>query len=160
MCRMEEKGISHGNGIFAKIKKLSVSQMYSHTRWRRGNENILRNSNLAWGPWDSQTLLWGVISVKSLWKTLQQYVGKQIICSIWAVLRFLTQSCLTLCDPVDCSLPGPSVYGILRARTLEWVAMPSSRGSSQPRDRTQVSYIAGRIFTIWATREAQHISYF
>ena len=45
--------------------------------------------------------------------------------------------------------------GILQARILEWVAVPFSRGSSQPRDRTQVSHHAGRFFTIWATREAQ-----
>ena len=64
------------------------------------------------------------------------------------LLCLVTQSCLTLCDPMDCSPPGFSVHGILRARMLEWVAMPSSRGSSQPRDRTQVSYISGRFFTI------------
>ena len=52
------------------------------------------------------------------------------------------QSCLTLCDPMDCSPPGSSVHGILQTRILEWVAMPSSRGSSQPRDRTHVSYIS------------------
>ena len=50
----------------------------------------------------------------------------------------LTQSCPTLCDPMDCSPPASSVHGILQARTLEWVAMPSSRGSSQRRDWTQV----------------------
>ena len=44
----------------------------------------------------------------------------------------LLQSCLTLCDPMDCSLPGSSVHGILKAKILEWVAMPSSRGSSRP----------------------------
>ena len=44
------------------------------------------------------------------------------------------QSCLTLCDSMDCSLPGSSVHGILQARILEWVAMPFSRGSSQPKD--------------------------
>ena len=48
------------------------------------------------------------------------------------------QSCLTLCSPMDCSPPGSSVHGILQARVLEWVVMPSSGGSSQPRDRTQV----------------------
>ena len=48
-------------------------------------------------------------------------------------------SCPTLCDPMDCSPPGSSVHGILQARILEWVAMPSSRGSPQPRDETQVS---------------------
>ena len=52
------------------------------------------------------------------------------------------QSCPTLCDPVDYSLPGFSVHGTLQARIVEWVAMPSSRGSSQPRDQTQVSYIS------------------
>ena len=50
--------------------------------------------------------------------------------------------CLTLCDPVDCSPPGSSVYGILQARILEWIGMPSSRGSSQPRDQTHVSCIS------------------
>ena len=58
---------------------------------------------------------------------------------------------VALCDPMDCSLP---VHGILQARILEWVAIPFSRGSSWLRDQTQVSYIVGRFFTIWATREA------
>ena len=53
----------------------------------------------------------------------------------------LLQSCLTLCDAMDCSLPGSSVHGILQARILEWVSMPSSRGSSWPRDQTQISYV-------------------
>ena len=66
----------------------------------------------------------------------------------------VAQSCLTLCNPMDCSLLGSSVYGILWVKILEWVAMPSSRGSSQPRDQTRVSCIADRLFTIWATREA------
>ena len=50
------------------------------------------------------------------------------------VLCLVTQSCLTLCDPMGCSPPGSSVHGILQARILEWVAMSSSRGYSQPRD--------------------------
>ena len=66
----------------------------------------------------------------------------------------ITQSCLTLCDPVDCSPPGSSVHGILQARILEWVATSFFRGSSRPRDWTQVSHIAGRHFNLWATREA------
>ena len=57
---------------------------------------------------------------------------------------------LTLCDPIDYIVPG-----ILQARILEWVAVPFSRGSSQPRDQTQVSHIAGGLFTSWATREMQ-----
>ena len=66
----------------------------------------------------------------------------------------VAQSCPTLWDPVDCSLPGSSVHGILQARILEWVAISFSRGSSQPRDRTQVSHVEGRRFNLWATREA------
>ena len=63
----------------------------------------------------------------------------------------VTQSYPTLCDPMDCSLPAFSVHGISEARILEWVAISFSRGSSWPRDRTLVSCIAGRRFTIWAT---------
>ena len=59
------------------------------------------------------------------------------------------------CDPKDCSLPDSSVHGIFQARILEWVAIPLSRGSSQPRDWTRVSCTAGGFFTIWAIREAQ-----
>ena len=66
----------------------------------------------------------------------------------------VTQLCPTLCHPMDCSPPGSSVHGILQARILEWVAILFSRGSSQPRDQTQVSHIAGGFFTIWATRKA------
>ena len=65
----------------------------------------------------------------------------------------VTQSCPTLGDPVDCSPPSSSVHGVLQARVLEWVAISFSRGSSRPRDRTQVSCIAGRRFNLWATRE-------
>ena len=65
----------------------------------------------------------------------------------------------TLWYPMDCILPGSSVHGIFQARILEWVAVPSSKGSSQPQDRTQVSHIAGEIFTNWATREAQNKVY-
>ena len=64
-----------------------------------------------------------------------------------------SHSLLSLCDPMDNSLPGSSVHGILQAWILEWVAISSFRGSSQPWDWTQVSRIAGRFFTIWATRE-------
>ena len=67
----------------------------------------------------------------------------------------VAQSCPTLCDPVDCSPPDSSVHGILQARVLEWVAISFSRGSSQPRDWTQVSCITGRCFILWATKEAK-----
>ena len=66
----------------------------------------------------------------------------------------VTQLCPTLCDPMDYSLPGASVYGIFQARILEWVAISFSKGSSQLRDRTRVSLTAGSCITIWVTREA------
>ena len=118
----------------------------------------------------------------------------------YAMLCLVTQSWLTLCDPMDCSPPGSSVHGespgkntrvgyhaplegvfptqgsnpgLLHCgqiiyylshqespRILEWIAMPSSRASSQPRDQTQASHTAGRFFTIWATREAPHAPWY
>ena len=69
----------------------------------------------------------------------------------------VAQSCLTLCNPMDYCLRGSSVPGILQERILEWVAILFSREFSQPRDRTWVSHIAGRFFTIWTTREAQNL---
>ena len=66
----------------------------------------------------------------------------------------ISQSCPTLCDPMDSRPPESSVHGILQARILEWVSIPFSRGSSQPRDQTWVSCIAGRFFMVWATRVA------
>ena len=74
--------------------------------------------------------------------------------SMWAQ----SLSHVLFCNPMDCSPPG-SVHGIFQARIMEWVAMPSSRGSSQPRDQTQVSHTAGWFFTIWATREAYIYAY-
>ena len=66
----------------------------------------------------------------------------------------VAQSCPTLCNPMDCGLPGSPIHGIFQARILCWVAISFSRRSSWPRNWTQVSRILGRCFTIWATREA------
>ena len=84
-------------------------------------------------------------------RSCQGETGQKWQCSgwFWNVRVKVAQSCLTLCYPMDYT-----VHGILQARILEWVAFPFSRGSSQPRDRTQVSHIAGGFFTSWVTREA------
>ena len=86
--------------------------------------------------------------------------GKEYIKVIYCHSAYLTymqdsesesevaQSCSTLCDPVDCCPLGSSIHGFLQARILEWVAISFSRESSQPRDRTQVSRIAGRCFNL------------
>ena len=75
--------------------------------------------------------------------------------SMCMVKVLVAHLCLTLCDPMDYSLPGFSVRGILQARILEYVVNPFTAGSSRPRDWTWVSHIAGRFFTVWDTREAQ-----
>ena len=67
----------------------------------------------------------------------------------------VTQSCLTVYKTMDCSPPDSSVREILQARILEWIAIPFSRGSSWPRDRTWISHIAGRFFTIWTINSVQ-----
>ena len=70
----------------------------------------------------------------------------------------VAQSSPALWDPMDCSPPGSSVQRVLQARILERVVIPFSRESSKPRDQSQVSCIAGRFFTIWATREAKRLA--
>ena len=74
--------------------------------------------------------------------------------SMW--VSEVAQLCPTLCDPIDYSLPGSSLHGILKARILEWVAISFSRGFSRLRNRTWVSSIAGRRFNLWGTREAPY----
>ena len=73
--------------------------------------------------------------------------------STWTI-ALVAQSCLTPCNLMDCSPPGSSVHGISQARILGWFAIPSPRGSSQPRGWTWVSCTAGRFFAIWTTRKA------
>ena len=86
--------------------------------------------------------------LKTFWKT------KFVLKAFTSMKVKVTQSCLTLCDPTDCGLPGSSVC-ILQAGILEWIATSFSRGSSRPRDGTQVSCTAGRFFT---TIEAPYFS--
>ena len=89
------------------------------------------------------------------WKIIDTILSEHRASSFtWLCVCVLSHfSHVWLCDPVNYGPPGSSVHWILQARMLEWIAMPSSRGSSQPRDQTQVCCIAGRFFTIWATRE-------
>ena len=82
--------------------------------------------------------------------------GRESWKDIWGQIIYdivkVAQPCPTLCDPMDYT-----VHGVLQARILEWVAFPFSRGSSQPRDQTQVSHTAGRFLTNWAIRKVQII---
>ena len=134
----------------------------------------LRLRRLSWSPSDSedylektQLLSWsGTSDLQNCEKTdycsrqppslgffVTETLNKQIHTSLEVKWREVAQLCLTLCDLMDCSLPGSSVHGIFQVRILEWVVISFSRGTSWPRDQTQVSHIVGRRFTIWATRE-------
>jgi len=136
---------------------------------------IIREINGQWGitshwlDWPSLKSLQITNAEEGIEKTLShnwwEYKLVYLLCkTVWGFLKKLklklpcmlvTQSCPILCDPMDCSLPGSSVHGLLQARILEWVGIPFVRGSSWPRGGTPVSYIAGIFFTIWVTREAQ-----
>ena len=81
------------------------------------------------------------------WRSSVKLSAKYILRFCVCMYTQLLQSCPTLCNSTDCSPPGFSLHGILQARILVWVAMSSSRGSSQSRDQTCISCIAGRFFT-------------
>ena len=101
----------------------------------------------------SSSKIWMLLFIFFFHTSYLHFVQQTTSHRVWLVL--VSQLCLTLCDPMDHSPPGSSVHGILQARILEWVAISFSGTSSQPRDRTWVSCIASRFFTIWAIREAQ-----
>ena len=100
-----------------------------------------------------------LFTIARTWKQPKCLSTKQWLKKMWYIYTMkyqsseVTQSCPTLCDPMDYSLPGSSVHGISQARILESIAISFSR-SSQPRDWTQVSHTAGRLSTVWATRKA------
>ena len=124
-------------------------------------EMATHSSILAWEiPWTEEPGgLQSTGSQKSLIWLRDSTTTTAAIAFAWCLTYFnpcdchevkVAQSCLTLCNPIDYT-----GHGILQARILEWIAFPFSRGSSQPRDRTQVSHIASGSFTNWATRETQ-----
>ena len=102
-----------------------------------------------WWHWEGQSWPSGPFGGTPCSTHLQDY-GTEASFG-WLVCVLVAQPCPTLWDPTNCSPWGFSVHGILQARILEWIAIPFSRGSSWPRDRTWVSRFAGRFFTIWAT---------
>ena len=123
--------------------------------------------SLVWEYFLTQELNWGLLHCRQILYQLS-YQGSPTICHVidldlfiiivryfanFNPLRCLGESeaaqlCLSLCDLTACSLSSSSVHGIFQVRILEWVAIPFSRESSQPRDRSRVSCIAGRLLTI------------
>ena len=99
---------------------------------------VLTNPGIKHKYLTSPALAGGFLTTNATWEA-------QPILSLYI---YFAQLCLTLCDPMDCSPPGSSVHGLLQARILEWVAIPFSRGSSRPRDRTWASHIADGFLNI------------
>ena len=120
-------------------------------------------SNLAnWNPGVVKTILF-LVAFVIMFFLLSKHSWFAILCSfqvyskeihIYICCVHLLSHVWLFCDLMDCSPPGSSVHGIFQARILEWVAIPFSRGSSQRRDQTLISYIGRQILYHWATGEA------
>ena len=124
--------------------------------WSQSPESLRQVVNSASVWVFAFSLLFGVISTCCWHSFLLWYAFPQM--GFWlsaCVCDKLFQLCLTPCDSMDCSPPGSSVHGILQARILEWVAMPSSMGSSRPRDRTCVSYVS--CISRWVLYHQRHL---
>ena len=132
----------------------SPGHLFSIEGWFRSNVNVLKWSTFSFQlviqKWNS--IRWFSGSTNSKVPVFLGGISNLGLVTKVNVIVLVAQSCLTLCSPKNCTPLGSSVLGILQARILEWVAIPFSRGSSPPRDQTQVSCIAGRFFTIWASR--------
>ena len=113
--------------------------------WKSLTSNSVKSNlrRFSLTPWKSSFLF-----LKSVFNW--RITAVQVVLVSAMKVKVKVAQCPTLCNPMDYM-----AHGILQARILEWVAFPFSRGSSQLRDRTQVSHIAGRFFTSWATREVQ-----
>ena len=136
LCQAAQHGMEACSG-----QKLPPTSLPSETQLRRTAVLLLGSSS-----WMS---LVPVFTSRSLNFSLSSNPGPAAV--------LVTQSCPTLCYPTNCSAPGSSVRGILQAGILEWVAMPSSRGSSQLRDQTQVSHMGRWILYHWTTWEALRV---
>ena len=140
-----------GGNVPPRLALVELQKMNRHSRGREVSRDNLWTAWFYGGSWvmeECGTKRSFVLTEQSLFVLTEGYVVKKgcVCMCVCVCVCAHTQWCPTLCDPMDCSLPGSSVYGILQARILEWVAIPFSRGSSHPRDRTSVSCIGGWIF--------------
>ena len=140
-------------GAPAPYSQLAVKQptewliVISNSRFQKPNSSILQSVFLFMFPIlvNGNWLIYFVVKPYKIYKVeIEVVFMKYWFCEV-------TQTCPTLCDPMDCNLPGSSIHGIFQARILERGAISFSKGSSRPRDRSRVSRLVGRRFTVWAT---------
>ena len=145
-------GVENHVTDFLFIKYLNIFQIYLKSYGKTRGKSIAGRGNsickghdmknhLVYLRTECKLVWWELVRKEKMAGCVAERSGEDIYpqCSV-------AQSCLTLCDPMDYNLPGSSVYGILQAEILEWTAILFSRGSSWPRDQTQVSYITCKFF--------------
>ena len=149
MMKVKEK--NEKAGLKLNIQKTKIMASGPIPSWQIGKQ---------WKQWQTSfsQVPTSLQIVTEATKLRHLLLGRKAIINLDSIFKVKLLSRVRLCESVDCSLPGSSVHGILQARILEWVAISFSRGSSQPRDRTQVFHIAGRCFTLWATLICQQRS--
>ena len=126
------------------IQKTKIMASGPITSWQIDGETMETRRDFILGALISLQIVTTAMKIKR-----RLLLGRKAMTNLESKVESLvTQSCPTLCDPMDYSLPGSSVHGIFQARVLKWVAISFSRGSSGPRDQTQVSHIVGRRFTV------------
>ena len=132
----------------SQIRQLEWHFSSCHT-WICVLEDWMKNAECSgWNEW--LLISWSYLPTAYALQGKTCFPTIPTACVCVCVCVKVTQLCLTLCNPMDCSLAGSSVHGILQERRLEWVPVPFSRGSSEPRDQTQDSCISGRFLTFWA----------
>ena len=131
---------------------LSIWKFSVHVLLKPSLKDFEHNLASKWNEHSYMTV-WTVFCIALLWGWNENQPFRSYLQYEKSWIGAVAQSWLTLCDPMDCSLPGSSVHGISQARILEWVAFSYSRGSSWPWDQTHISCIAGEFFTNSATWE-------
>ena len=131
---------TYGTVACQALLSMACSRQEYWSRLPCHSPEVLPNPGIKPTSLKSPALAGGFFNTSATWEALESEIA---------------QSCVTLCDPMDCSLPVSFVHGIFQTRILEWVAISFSRRSCQPKDWTWFSRVVVRCFTIWATREVQ-----
>ena len=151
---ISQRQISRGKGLFCM--HMGRGMGFREMKWKP-QEAVRPEDLYIWTKNNKFMEKWQCEVCKSLscvwlfstpWTDNAKEQGFQICCC------WVTKSCLILCNPMYCSLRSSSVHGIIPAKILEWVAISFSRGSSQPRDRTHISFIGRQVLLHWAIWEA------